>query len=63
MNSFEGNVGKLDGVYFVKVYLNEEKLDVSFNSKVVSLKEITDIIKGQGYNLEQNKTSRDQSCH
>ncbi|WP_264737675.1 copper chaperone CopZ [Cytobacillus firmus] len=52
INSIEGNVGKLNGVQVVKVHLKEEKVDVSFDAKVVSLKEITDIIEDQGYDVE-----------
>ncbi|MGE6720960.1 copper chaperone CopZ [Peribacillus frigoritolerans] len=63
INSIEGNVGKMKGVLFVKVHLNEEKVEVSFDSKVVSLKEITDIIEGQGYDVELSKLPKDQSCH
>jgi copper chaperone len=51
INSIEGNLGKLSGVQFVKVYLNEEKVDVSFDLAVISLKEITNVIENQGYNL------------
>ncbi|MFE4708856.1 copper chaperone CopZ [Peribacillus simplex] len=53
INSIEGNVGEMNGVHFVKVHLNEEKVDVSFDSKVVSLKEITYIIEGQGYDVAE----------
>jgi copper chaperone len=63
INSIEGNVGKLNGVHFVKVHLKEEKVDVSFDTKVVSLKEITDIIEDQGYDVERSKLPKDQSCH
>ncbi|MFK9119499.1 copper chaperone CopZ [Peribacillus castrilensis] len=52
INSIEGNVGKLNGVHFVKVHLNEEKVEVSFNSKMVSLKRITDVIEDQGYDIQ-----------
>lgn len=51
INSIEGNVGKLNGVHLVKVHLNEEKVDVSFDSNVVSLREITEIIEDQGYDV------------
>ncbi|MFJ7930175.1 copper chaperone CopZ [Peribacillus sp. NPDC096448] len=51
INSIEGNVGKLNGVHFVKVHLNEEKIEVSYNSKMVSLKGITDVIEDQGYDV------------
>jgi copper chaperone len=62
INSIEGNVGKLNGVHFVKVHLHEEKVDVSFDLKNVSLKEIT-IIEDQGYDVELSKSSKGQSCH
>ncbi|WHZ00030.1 copper chaperone CopZ [Peribacillus simplex] len=63
INSIEGNVGKLNGVHFVKVHLNEEKVDVSFDSKVVSVKGITDTIEDLGYDIELSKLPKDQSCH
>ena len=63
INSIEENVGKLNGVHLVKVHLNEEKVDVSFDSKLVSLKEITDIVEGQGYDVTLNKPSKNQSFH
>ena len=52
INSIEGNVGRLNGVHFVKVHLNEEKVEVSYNSKMVSLKGITDVIEDQGYDIQ-----------
>jgi copper chaperone len=63
VNSIEGNVGKLNGVHYVKVHLNEEKVDVSFDSKEISLKEITDVIEDQGYDVVLSKSPKDQSCH
>lgn len=51
VNSIEGNVGKLTGVDSVKVNLDAGKVDVSFDSKVVSLKEITGVIEDQGYDV------------
>jgi copper chaperone len=63
INSIEGNVGKLNGVHFVKVHLKEEKVEVSFDSKVVSLKEITDMIEEQGYDVGLSISSKGQSCH
>ncbi|MFJ7930174.1 copper chaperone CopZ [Peribacillus sp. NPDC096448] len=63
IHSIEGNVGKMKGVYFVKVHLNEEKVEVSFDPKVVSLKGITDMIEGQGYDVELSKLPKNQSCH
>lgn len=52
VNSIEGNVGELKGVNSVKVHLDEGKVDVTFDSNVVSLKEITDVIEDQGYDVE-----------
>ncbi|MGM0920493.1 MAG: copper chaperone CopZ [Bacillota bacterium] len=63
VNSIEGNVGKLNGVHYVKVHLIEEKVDVSFDSKEISLKEITDVIEDQGYDVVLSKSPKDQSCH
>lgn len=51
VNSIEGNVGKLNGVDSVKVNLSEGKVDVSFDTNVVTLKEITDVIEDQGYDV------------
>ncbi|MEJ9230336.1 copper chaperone CopZ [Peribacillus butanolivorans] len=63
INSIEGNVEKLNGVHFVKVHLNEEKVDISFDPNVVSLEGITDIIEDQGYDVALSKSPKDQSCH
>ncbi|WP_121614284.1 copper chaperone CopZ [Mesobacillus foraminis] len=49
VNSIEGNVGELNGVESVKVHLAEGKVDVTFDSNSVGLKEITDVIEDQGY--------------
>ncbi|WP_339229545.1 copper chaperone CopZ [Oceanobacillus sp. FSL K6-2867] len=51
VNSIEGNVGELDGVESVKVHLEDEKVDVTFNSEKVDLKEITEVIEEQGYDV------------
>ncbi|MBM7587474.1 copper chaperone [Bacillus pakistanensis] len=51
VNSIEENVGKVNGVQSVKVHLKDEKVDVSFDSKVVSLKNITNMIEDQGYDV------------
>lgn len=53
VSSIEGNVGQLKGVESVKVHLSEGKVDVTFDSNAVSLKEITDVIEDQGYDVEQ----------
>lgn len=52
VNSIEGNVGKMNGVESVKVHLDTGKVDVSFDSNTVSLKEIKDEIEEQGYDVE-----------
>lgn len=52
VNSIEGAVGKLNGVQSVKVHLNEGKVDISFDSNTLSLKEIKDVIEDQGYDVE-----------
>ncbi|MEC2074505.1 copper chaperone CopZ [Metabacillus fastidiosus] len=54
INSIEGNVGKLNGVASVKVHLDKGKVDVTFDSTTVTLKEITDVIEDQGYDVEQS---------
>ncbi|MDQ0233207.1 MULTISPECIES: copper chaperone CopZ [Bacillaceae] len=51
VNSIEGNVGKLNGVSEVKVHLSEGKVDVAFDSTVVSLDEIKETIADQGYDV------------
>ncbi|MEM1503703.1 copper chaperone CopZ [Domibacillus sp. 8LH] len=53
ISSIEGNVGKLSGIESVKVYLDKGRVDVSFDSTVVSLKEIKDVIEDQGYDVEE----------
>ena len=51
VNSIEGNVGKLNGVDLGKVHLDTGKVDVAFDSDKISLKEITDVIEEQGYDV------------
>lgn len=51
VNAIEGNVGKLNGVSEVKVHLSEGKVDVEFDSTVVSLEEIKETIDDQGYDV------------
>lgn len=55
VQAVEGNVGKLGGklggVESVKVNLSEGKVEVSFDSGKVSLKEIIDTIEDQGYDV------------
>ncbi|WP_339227422.1 copper chaperone CopZ [Oceanobacillus sp. FSL K6-2867] len=51
VNSIEGSVGKLNGVEMVKVYLQDEKVDVTFDPEKVELKDITEVIEEQGYDV------------
>ncbi len=51
VNSIEQNVGQINGVQSVKVNLEEGKVDVTFNSDEVSLKDIRDVIEVQGYDV------------
>ncbi|MDU0413329.1 copper chaperone CopZ [Bacillus paralicheniformis] len=51
VQAVEGNVGKLGGVESLKVNLSEGKVEVSFDSGKVSLKEIIDTIEDQGYDV------------
>ncbi|MFS0645631.1 copper chaperone CopZ [Siminovitchia sp. 179-K 8D1 HS] len=51
VNSIEQNVGQINGVQSVKVNLEEGKVDVTFNSDAVSLKDIKDVIEDQGYDV------------
>ncbi|GIN21462.1 copper chaperone CopZ [Siminovitchia fordii] len=51
VNSIEGEVGRMDGVQFVKVYLDQGKVDVTFDSNKLSLEEIKSVIEDQGYDV------------
>ncbi|OAS82730.1 MULTISPECIES: copper chaperone CopZ [Metabacillus] len=51
VNAIEGNVGKLNGVSNVKVHLSEGKVDVAFDSAVISLAAIKETIDDQGYEI------------
>ncbi|WP_338786087.1 copper chaperone CopZ [Metabacillus sp. FJAT-53654] len=51
VNAIEGNVGKLNGVSDVKVHLSEGKVDVAFDSAVISLAAIKETIDDQGYEI------------
>ncbi|WP_040980561.1 MULTISPECIES: copper chaperone CopZ [Oceanobacillus] len=51
VNSIEGSVGQLDGVESVKVHFQDGRVDVSFHTDKVKLKDITDVIEEQGYNV------------
>lgn len=52
INSIEGNVGKMNGVESVKVDLDKGTVQLSFDPNAVSLKEITDVIEEQGYDVD-----------
>ncbi|MFK2824760.1 copper chaperone CopZ [Bacillus sp. B190/17] len=54
VNSIEGNVGQLNGVESVKVHLDKKTVGVSFNPEVVSIKDITNEIEEQGFDVEQS---------
>jgi len=53
VNSIEGTVGEMSGVESVKVHLADGKVDVTFDSNEVSLKEITNGIEDQGYDVAE----------
>jgi copper chaperone len=62
VNSIEGNVGKLNGVTTVKVNLNEGTVDLTFDPNSTSLKEITEVIEEQGYDVGK-PVEQGKSCH
>lgn len=51
VNSIEGNVGNLNGVKSVKVHLDTSKVEVEFDSDIVSLEEIKSEMEEQGYDV------------
>jgi len=51
VKAVEGSVGALKGVQKVSVNLEAGKVDVSFNARKVSLKEIKEAIDDQGYDV------------
>ncbi|MBO0994357.1 copper chaperone CopZ [Bacillus sp. SD088] len=51
VNSIEGNVGDLNGVETVKVHLQAGTVDVTFDPEKVDLKDITEVIEEQGYDI------------
>ncbi|WP_019244143.1 MULTISPECIES: copper chaperone CopZ [Bacillus] len=52
VKAVEGSVGELTGVQSVKVHLNDGKVDVEFDSSVVTLEAIKETIDDQGYDVE-----------
>ncbi|MHA7768237.1 copper chaperone CopZ [Bacillus atrophaeus] len=51
VKAVESSVGELNGVSAVHVNLEAGEVDVSFYADQVSLKEITDAIEDQGYDV------------
>lgn len=51
VNTIESSVGNLNGVKSVKVNLDTSKVDVEFDSGIVSLEEIKNEIEEQGYDV------------
>lgn len=51
ISSIEGNVGQLSGVETVKVHLEDGNVDVTFDAEKVNLKDITEVIEDQGYDV------------
>lgn len=51
VNSIETNVGELNGVNSVKVHLDAGTVDVTFDTEKVVLKDITEVIEDQGYDV------------
>lgn len=48
VNSIEESVGELKGVETVKVHLEDSRVDVTFDSEKVGLKDIIEVIEEQG---------------
>lgn len=51
VNSVESSVGNLNGVKSVKVHLDNNTVDVEFDSSTVSLEDIKNEIEEQGYDI------------
>ncbi|MDF1511036.1 copper chaperone CopZ [Robertmurraya sp. DFI.2.37] len=51
VKSVEGSVGKLNGVFEVKVHLENGTVDVEFDSNKVTLETIKETIDDQGYDV------------
>ncbi len=51
VNSIEGSVGELNGVETIKVHLQGGKVNVTFDPDKVNLKDITEVIEEQGYDV------------
>jgi copper chaperone len=53
VKAVEESVGKLSGVNKVKVVLESSSVEIDFQSDKVDLKQITDTIEDQGYDVQQ----------
>ncbi|MCM3759139.1 copper ion binding protein [Sporosarcina aquimarina] len=63
VNKIEGNVGNLNGVESVNVYLSERKVDVTFNENDINLEAIKDAIRESGYKVnEKSAEGEGPSC-
>ncbi|MDA1476409.1 copper chaperone CopZ [Bacillus changyiensis] len=51
IRAIEENVGGLKGVEAVKVHLESGKVDVTFDSAKITVKDIVDEIEEQGYDV------------
>ncbi|GLO65062.1 copper chaperone CopZ [Oceanobacillus kimchii] len=51
ISSIEESVGQLAGIKTVKVHLEDGNVDVTFDPEKVDLKDITEIIENQGYDV------------
>ncbi|MDX5476132.1 MAG: copper chaperone CopZ [Bacillaceae bacterium] len=52
IRTIENNIGKLNGVNLVKVMLSEGKVNLNYDSGVISLDQIIHEIEEQGYDVE-----------
>ncbi|GAE27943.1 copper chaperone CopZ [Halalkalibacterium halodurans] len=52
ISTIENNIGKLNGVNSVKVMLSEGKVNLNYDSGVISLDQIIHEIEEQGYDVE-----------
>ncbi|NGP45673.1 heavy-metal-associated domain-containing protein [Bacillaceae bacterium SIJ1] len=62
VKKIEGQLGKLNGVESVKVILADEKVDVSFDEKIIQLADIQRAIQDAGYEVVEGPTEKDRSC-
>lgn len=51
VNAIEGSVGKLQGVSNVKVSLDQETVEVSFDNSKVTKEDLKNVIEDQGYDV------------